>query len=248
MKNKLMALTVALLLSGCANIPEGAGSNPNDPWERMNRHTTVFNDTLDAYVAEPVARGYRDIVPECVRNGVSNVFANLGEPANAVNNALQGKGKRFAASIYRFIINTVFGLGGVFDVADKFGGVKAAREDFGQTLGVWGVPAGPYLVLPMFGPSTLRDAPAKVVDGVLKPENYEYIVNSDVAISAITVTDFVDTRARLLPATDLLKEAVDPYVMAREGYLASRRNDIYDGEPPLELMKDEFEDEEEIKK
>ena len=244
MKKSLIALGVLVLLSGCATVPDGAGSNPNDPWERMNRHTTAFNDTLDTYVAEPVARGYRQTVPEPVRDGVGNVFSNLGEPANAVNNALQGKFERAAVSVYRFLFNTVFGVAGIFDVADTFAGQKAATEDFGQTLASWGVPSGPYLVLPVLGPSTVRDAPAKLVDYVSQPQ--AYITNNPIRWTTSGV-DLLDTRARLLPATDLLKEAVDPYVMAREGFLASRRNAIYDGEPPLELMKDEFEDEVEEK-
>ena len=142
----------AIFLAGCAQIPEGAGENPADPWEKMNRQTSAFNDAVDQYFMEPIARGYRKVTPEPVREGISNVFSNLGEPRNFINNALQGKGRSALASLYRLIINTVFGLGGIFDVAGSVAGVAEENTGFGTTLGVWGVPQGPYLVLPSWGP------------------------------------------------------------------------------------------------
>ena len=142
-RSKILVLCAAAFLVGCAQIPPGAGENPDDPWEKLNRNTAAFNDTVDEYVMEPVARGYRSAVPNPVREGISNVFSNLGEPKNFLNNALQGNLDGAAASLYRLIVNTVFGLGGIFDVAGTVAGVAPREQGFGTTLGVWGVPSGP---------------------------------------------------------------------------------------------------------
>lgn len=233
---------VLLLLSGCAQIPENSGNDPVDPWETMNRHTYAFNDTLDTYVARPIAKGYERVVPKDVREGVGNVFTNLEEPYNALNNTLQGKGEGALVSVFRFLINTTLGVGGIFDVAGKVGGQPERNEDFGQTLAVWGVPQGPYFVIPFLGPSTVRDAAAKPVGYFSAPMTY--VPNDAIGWGSWGVYA-VDLRAKLLPATDLLKDAVDPYLMAREAYLSTRKNAVYDGNPPFEFPKDEFEDEDE---
>lgn len=230
----------ALLLGGCAQIPENSGSDPSDPWETMNRHTFAFNDTVDTYVVRPVAKGYETVVPQFARDRITNVFVNLGEPANMLNNTLQGKGEGALVSLFRFLINTTLGVGGMFDVAGTAGGQSVRSEDFGQTLAVWGVPNGPYFVIPFLGPSTVRDTAGLGVGYFTEPQTY--FDDSWVKWSMWGLYG-VNTRANLLPATDLLKDAVDPYLMAREGYLATRNNAVWDGNPPFEFPKDEFEDE-----
>ena len=242
MKKTLAAAAAALLLAGCASVPDNAGENPNDPWEKLNRQTFAMNDTLDKYIARPIAKGYIWLVPQWGRDRVTGIFSNLGEPANAINNTLQGKGEGAAASIFRFLINTTFGLGGMFDVAGSVGGVAEHEEDFGQTLQVWGVPSGPYFVIPFLGPSTVTDASGKVVDYFTEPTTY---IEDDVVEWSVFGVEAINMRANLMPATDMLADAVDPYVMAREAYLSKRRNDVYDGDAPMVLTPDEFEDEDE---
>lgn len=229
-----------ILLAGCAQIPPGAGDNPDDPWEKLNRNTTAFNDTVDAYVMEPVARGYRAVVPNPVREGISNVFSNLGEPKNFLNNVLQGNLDGAAASLYRLIVNTVFGLGGIFDVAGTVAGVAPQEQGFGTTLGVWGVPSGPYLVLPFFGPSSMRDAPSLAVDLATRPVTYVDHAWIQWGASGLRA---IDGRAGLLPLTDTLKTAVDPYVMTREAYLGNRRQAVGVNDESESFAVDEFEDE-----
>lgn len=236
------AVVASALVAGCASVPENAGTNPNDPWEKLNRQTYAMNTTLDEYFVQPIARGYTKAVPEVVRQRVTGIFSNLGEPSNALNNALQGKGEDAAVSIFRLLINTTFGLGGMFDVAGGMAGQSERSEDFGQTLQVWGVPSGPYFVIPFLGPSTVTDAGGRVVDYFSQPMTY---VEDDLVSWGAWGVAALDMRARLLPATDLLRDAVDPYVMTREGYLSMRRNAVYDGNPPLVLTPDEFEDEDE---
>lgn len=227
----LAAGALLLLAAGCAHVPEGAGNDPSDPWEKLNRQTYAFNSTVDTYVVRPLAKGYMFLLPDRARESVTNVFTNLGEPANALNNALQGKGERAAQSIFRFLINTSFGLGGLFDVAGKTTGLSVVKEDFGQTLGVWGVPSGPYLVLPLLGPSSVRDTAGLGADYLTYPLTY---VDDPWASWGLYALDAVDIRANMMPATDLLEKSIDPYAMARGAYLSMRRNAIYDGNPPMD--------------
>lgn len=240
MKKTLLAVAAALVLTGCASVPDNAGTNPNDPWEKVNRQTFMFNSVADEFLFRPVAKAYIWAVPEVVRDRASGVFTNLGEPANALNNVLQGKGEDAAASVFRLLINTTFGLGGMFDVAGTVGGQAERNEDFGQTLQVWGVPTGPYFVIPFLGPSTVTDAAGRGVGYFTAPMTY---VENDTASWSAWGAAALDMRAKVMPATDLLRDAVDPYVMAREGYLSTRRNAVYDGDPPMILTPDEFEDE-----
>ena len=142
MKKILLAAAAALVLTGCASVPDNAGTNPNDPWEKVNRQTFMFNSVADEFLFRPVAKAYIWAVPEVVRDRASGVFTNLGESANALNNVLQGKGEDAAASVFRLLIYTTFGLGGMFDVAGTVGGQAERNEDFGQTLQVWGCPRG----------------------------------------------------------------------------------------------------------
>lgn len=232
-----------IALSGCASAPkqDGAANPPDaneasqhddrDPLEGMNRAIFVFNDKLDRYVLKPVAKGYRFITPSFVRKGVSNFFSNLYDPANIVHNALQGKFGEATSDIGRFFLNTTVGILGLFDVATALGFDKH-DEDLGQTLAVWGVGEGPYLVLPVLGPSTLRDGTAKVPDIYLYPPTY---MEQRSAAGKVLLVETVNRREQLLDASDILDQAAgeDPYVFVREAFRQRRQSLIYDGNPPL---------------
>jgi len=207
-------LLVLALLQGCAT-----GPNPRDPFEPFNRSMTRFNDGLDETIVKPVAKAYQGVVPSPVRTGVNNFFGNLSDAWTLVNNVLQLKPEAAAESLMRFSINTVFGLGGVLDWATPMG-IERRREDFGKTLGRWGVAAGPYLVLPVLGPSTVRDAAALVVDSkgdlLLQIDNVA-TRNSLYALRA------VDLRAGLLRVGEVLDQAaLDKYSFIRDVYLQRR--------------------------
>jgi phospholipid-binding lipoprotein MlaA len=219
-------LALVLLVAGCATGPH---ANPKDPLEPMNRSISSFNDALDDNVLKPVATGYRDYTPDLVQTGVSNFFRNLSDVLSTVNNGLQLKGRDTAESFMRVVVNTIFGIYGIFDVATPIG-LERHPEDFGQTLGYWGVPDGPYLVLPIFGPSTVRDAAALPAEFAIDPVNHHPDVSErNVAIA----TRIVDKRASLLKTTSLLSDAaIDKYSFTRDGYLQFRRNQVYDGNPP----------------
>ncbi len=221
-------LAVAVLSTGCATGPH---ANPKDPLEPMNRSISRFNDSLDENVLKPVATGYQDVTPDLVQKGVRNVFNNLSDIWSTVNNGLQLKGRDTAESLMRSVVNTVFGIYGVFDVATPIG-LQRHPEDFGQTLGTWGVPNGPYVVLPLFGPSTLRDTAGMPVDtSVDYVRNLDHIATRNSAM-ALRV---VDKRASLLGASNLLSEAaIDKYSFTRDAYLQYRRNQVFDGNPPDE--------------
>jgi phospholipid-binding lipoprotein MlaA len=221
-------LVVAVLSTGCAT---GPNANPKDPLEPMNRSISRFNDSLDENVLKPVATSYQDVTPDLVQKGVHNVFNNLSDIWSTVNNGLQLKGRDTAESLMRSVVNTVFGIYGVFDVATPIG-LQRHPEDFGQTLGAWGVPNGPYVVLPLFGPSTLRDTAGMPVDtSVDYVRNLDHIPTRNSAI-ALRV---VDKRANLLGASNLLSEAaIDKYSFTRDAYLQYRRNQVFDGNPPDE--------------
>jgi phospholipid-binding lipoprotein MlaA len=226
-------LALVLLSTGCAT---GPNANPKDPLEPMNRKIAVFNDTLDDNVLKPVATGYRDYTPQFFQTGVSNFFRNLSDVLSTLNNGLQLKGHDTAESFMRVTVNTVFGIYGIFDVATHIG-LERHPEDFGQTLGYWGVPDGPYLVLPVFGPSTVRDSAVLPLEFSLDPvSNHNATAERNVAV----VTRIVDKRASLLKTTNLLSgAAIDKYSFTRDGYLQFRRNQVYDGNPPDE---DQLED------
>ena len=217
---------VAAMGTGCAS---GPNANPKDPLEPMNRSISRFNDSLDENVLKPAATTYKDATPELLQKGVRNVFNNLSDIWSTVNNGLQLKGRDTAESLMRSVVNTVFGIYGIFDVATEIG-LERHPEDFGQTLGAWGVPNGPYVVLPLFGPSTLRDTAGMPVD-----TSADYVRNLDhipTRNSTMTVR-VVAKRADLLGASGLLSEAaIDKYSFTRDAYLQYRRNQIYDGNPP----------------
>ena len=202
---------------------------PSDPFEGWNRAIFSFNEGLDSALLKPVATGYTAVVPELVRSGVSNFFSNFRDGWSAINELLQGKPVAAAQMTMRVATNTLFGIGGVFDVASDLG-IERQREDFGQTLGRWGLPAGPYIVWPLLGPSSLRDSVALPLDlswatGAL--------TNDGAARVGLTVLELIDIRASLLSAGRILDEiALDKYVFIRDGYLARRRSLVYDGDPP----------------
>lgn len=228
-----MAALFVLLLSGCASGPR---ANPRDPLEPFNRGVYQFNDAVDRAVIKPVASAYRDVLPSPVRTGVSNFFANLQDAWSFVNNALQLKGEAAGNSLFRFGVNTFMGLGGLLDIASEMR-IERKTEDFGQTLGYWGVGAGPYLVLPLLGPSTVRDTVALPVDAQGNAVNGV----SDVPVrNSLTTLNLLNQRARLLEASDMLEQvALDPYTFTRDAFMQRRQNDVYDGYPPDEAEPEE---------
>jgi phospholipid-binding lipoprotein MlaA len=234
------------LLSACASAPPAAtaaepgamGGNPADPWEAWNRKVFAFNDALDNAVFKPVAQAYRDTVPALVRAGVSNFFGNIGDVWSAANQFLQGKVGTGLEMSMRVLTNTLFGLGGLLDPATEMR-LTRRSEDFGQTLGVWGLPAGPYLVLPLFGPSSVRDAAG------LAPDSYAGSTGLyfDVNVWATSALQLVNVRADLLTTTQFLSDiALDHYSFMRDAYLARRHDLVWDGAPPLEKMDDDWDD------
>ena len=216
------------LMAGCATV---AHPDPRDPWESYNRAMTRFNNDVDKAVIKPVATVYKEVLPQPVRTGVGNFFGNLGDAWSFVNNVLQAKPEGAAHSFWRVMINTTIGLGGVLDPASEMR-LERHREDFGQTLGRWGAESGPYLVLPILGPSTLRDALALPVDYLGRPQGHIH----DVPVrNSFTVLEVIDTRARLLGVEQLLDQAaLDPYTFQRDAFLQKRASDIHDGNPPEE--------------
>ena len=234
MTMRTASLVIALLAMLCAG-PARADDDA-DPWEDFNRAMFSFNDGLDRWVLEPVAKGYDFITPTPLEHCISNFFNNLRVPIQSVNGFLQGKPVNGASDIGRFTVNTTLGLAGFLDPATTFGLVRH-EEDFGQTLGVWGVNPGPYFVIPLLGPSTVRDAGAKFVD----PEWYwaRYLDN-DTLYWSIWGFDKVRGRANLLKAEKVIDEAsLDRYSFIRDAWWQRRRNQVYDGSPPRDKEEEE---------
>ena len=231
----IVLLSLASMSGGCASVPEDQRSAA-DPWEPLNRPLFSFNRGLDKVTTKPLAKGYEKVLPRPVRKGITNFFRNLGTPGSSINNFLQGKPKRGFSELGRFVFNSTLGVGGLFDVATA-GGIEAHFEDIGQTAAVWGVPDGPYVMIPFLGPSTLRDAllfPLSVATDPL----YHYD-NTSVR-DKLYILRTIELRARLLPLEKTLEESKDPYLTLRESYLQNREFEIYDGNPPED---DEFFDE-----
>ena len=221
-------LGLALLMTACAS---GPAANRRDPLEPFNRGVFQFNDGLDRAVIKPVATAYRDVLPSPIRTGVGNFFNNLQDAWSFVNNALQLKAEYAGNSLVRFGVNSVFGLAGLLDIATEMQ-IERHTKDFGHTLGYWGISPGPYLVLPLLGPSTLRDTAALLVDyqGNLLSE-VQHIPTRNSA----TALKLVDRRAQLLQASAMLDQvALDPYTFTRDAFLQRRQSSIYDGNPPDE--------------
>ena len=215
-------MMLVLLLSSCSTT----GSSKNDPLEPMNRAIFQFNEVVDDNIFEPVAKTYKYITPDPVETGVSNFFSNIGEVSTIANDVFQFKFKQAGYDFLRFSINTTIGVLGIFDVATSVG-LKKNNEDFGQTLGYWGIPQGPYLVLPFFGASTFRDAPGLYADMQISPIN-QLDNEEELTLNALNA---ISTRARLLRATKILDTAAkDKYIFIRESYLQKRESMVNDGD------------------
>jgi phospholipid-binding lipoprotein MlaA len=222
----LWACGLTLVLQGCASVP-----NPDarDPWESMNRSVYNFNEVLDNVAIKPATKAYVAVLPSPVRTGIHNFLGNLSDVWSMANSALQLKGQATAETFMRVTVNTVFGLGGVLDVATEMR-LEKRKEDLGQTLGYWGVKPGPYVVLPVFGPSTLRDTLAMPVD--IKGNAVQQFDDAATR-NVLSFSGVLDTRSGLLQTVDVVKAAaLDPYTFVRDGYLQKRQNDIHDGNPP----------------
>lgn len=214
------------MFAGCASV---AREHPADPFESFNRSVFRFNEKVDEAVLRPVATAYRDALPGPVRTGVNNFFANLGDVWNFANSVLQLRLQASADNFMRFNVNTLFGLGGLLDIATE-AGIERHNEDFGQTLGRWGVDSGPYVVLPLLGPSTIRDTAALPIDGYGDALGHLERIRVRNSLIALRV---IDDRARLLRVSQLIDDAaLDSYSFTRDAYLQKRRNDVFDGEPP----------------
>ena len=220
------AVLMAVQVAGCAT-----GPSREDPFEPMNRALYQVHDAVDTAVVKPVAQAYIDVVPQLIRTGFSNVFNNIDDLFSAVNGLLQGKLDKFGDDLGRVLLNTGFGLGGIFDLASMVG-IERGNEDFGQTFGAWGFPQGPYLFVPLFGPTTVRDGTGVVVRIALGPVGY--IPNVPVR-NSVYGWGYVDLRAQALETSAVVDTAaLDRYLFIRNAYLQRRRYLVYDGKPPPE--------------
>ena len=211
----------ALSLSGCLT----AGPDPQDPYEDFNRQMFAFNEGLDQAVIEPIARGYEAVTNEPVREGVGNFTSNLNEPLTFVNHVLQGQLPDAGATLGRFVINSTVGVAGIFDPASSMG-MQRTKEDFGQTLGTWGVDSGPFLVLPVIGPTNPRDLTGMGADIALNPLNYPEFERDDEIRLGIAAVGGINARAGAIEAIDELRNQVDPYTTVRRLYGRTRAEDI----------------------
>jgi phospholipid-binding lipoprotein MlaA len=223
----ILSLVLLLSFQAAAN-----SVNESDPFENVNRSIFNFNQKLDDYFLRPMAKFYVAVTPDSIERGISNLFSNLSEITNASNNLLQGKASQASIDLGRFTLNSTLGVVGLFDVASSFGLKSTEGEDFGQTWGKWGVPAGPYIMLPFLGPATLRDAPARFVDDITDPLDYIDEDNQKMAATGLSV---VSMRASLLNYDNMLSG--DSYSLIRDVYLQKRAYEVNDG-----AVEDEFDD------
>lgn len=237
-KQSILLCVIATLV-GCASIPAGVEPSPNDPWEPFNRSVFEFNEGLDAYLLKPVVAGYRFVLPEFVREGVYNFFSNYNDIYTALYNLLQGKPDYAFNDLMRVVVNTTMGLGGLLDIATP-GGLEKHKEDWGQTLGVWGVPSGPYVVLPFFGPSNVRDTFGTVAD---LESDYLFRLLPNVALrNSLTGLRVVNARNTYYEAGDLLDgAAIDKYSFMRDAYIQRRAYQINEGREDEEPMMPVYE-------
>jgi phospholipid-binding lipoprotein MlaA len=221
-----MALTVRaallsvclLILCGCATLPPGSKRDPRDPWERLNRTTYHINDVLDRAIMKPIAQTYAK-APQPIRTGLGNFWDNLDYPVTITNDLLQGQVKSFFSDIARFVFNSTFGIAGFIDVASMGNGLPKNNRDFGQTMGKWGVPPGPYIMVPVFGPYTVRDGiGSATVDTLANPRTY----TSFWIATGLWAAEGVDHRARILYLEPMIQSAYDPYAFVRNAYLQNR--------------------------
>ena len=234
-------ILIALLSSGCATSPDVVPDS-RDPWQGFNRKVYSFNDALDQAFLVPAAASYRAVTPDIAEKGVHNFFSNLGDIGVAFNNTLQFKFLDAASDLGRIVVNSTIGLLGFMDVASRMG-LEKHDEDFGQTLGYWGMGTGPYLMLPFFGPSNLRDGPGKVVDSFIYPPNWADIKTSE--RNGLFAMNLVNTRAELMVTEEKAKElSRDRYVFIRDAYLDNREFKVNDGQISTDdELYDELEDE-----
>jgi phospholipid-binding lipoprotein MlaA len=231
-------LALAFSLVGCASLPEGSKRDPRDHAERFNRSMYKFNTALDHAILRPVARGYVKVTPRPVRTGVSNFFSNLGYTKTIGNDIFQGQFRDFGSDIGRFVVNTTVGIGGVFDPATRFGLEKHDR-DFGQTLGKWGLPTGTYLMLPLFGPSDVRDAFGLIPDRFMSIDGQ---ISDPIIQVSLTATDKVNGRADLLPFDHVLDSAYDPYALVRNIWFQKRDHKVHGDAIPYETLPSDDDD------
>ena len=226
----LCLLAFSMLLGACASLP-GQGLNRIDPWETYNRRVFEVNEVVDRVAIKPIAKTYQAVLPSLVRTGVANFFNNIADFWTSANLLLQIKPQQSLEMGMRAVVNTTFGLGGLMDFAEQVGLERFTVEDFGQTLGYWGLRSGPYLVLPLLGPSTLRDAAGLTLD--FKDSGASLVWQGARERNVATAVQLINARVQLLGAGVLLDEmALDKYILLRDAYLARRRSLIYDGEPP----------------
>ena len=226
----MILLALSLLVAGCATRGTADLSDPEtDPWEPANRKVFQFNAVIDRAIFQPIARGYKKVTPDPVEEGVGNFVSNLAYPVTILNLALQGKFRESLQGTGRFLLNSTFGVAGIFDVASREG-IPEYREDFGQTLATWGYDDSRFIVLPIFGPSTIRDGVSRVPDSYVNPTSY---LAREENIYWPTALGIIHTRAVLLPQTDALEDALDPYLLMRDAWLQNRTYQIHDGNPPL---------------
>ncbi|WP_411800543.1 MlaA family lipoprotein [Cupriavidus respiraculi] len=231
---------MALAVAGCAT---GPNADPRDPLEPFNREVNKINEDFDKGILRPVAELYADFIPSPIRTAVGNAFSNVSDVYSALNNLLQGKPTRAAEDTMRVAMNTVLGIGGLIDIATP-AGLPKYKEDFGQTLGVWGVPPGPFLILPLFGPSTVRDTAGMLVDRQADVSAYLHPVWLRNTLTGVRI---VDGRARLLGASTLFEQAaLDRYTFLRDSYLQRRQYQIYDGNPPDQQGDDQDDEEQQV--
>lgn len=222
--NRLGYISRVLAWVSLALLPVMAHAVPEDPWENFNRAIFTFNDKLDIYALKPAAQGYQAVTPQFLEEGIHNIFGNLGEVGNLGNNLLQGKLHDAGVDTSRLLFNSLFGVLGFFDVATRMG-LPRSDEDFGQTLGAWGLASGPYLVLPLLGPSSVRDAAGKLPEGQLQPYPYiDHVPTRNVSRGV----ELIDMRASLLSAEKLI--VGDKYAFIRSAYLQSREFRVNDGQ------------------
>jgi len=232
-------LGLVAVMVGCASIPAGVEPSPHDPWEPFNRSVFGFNEGLDTYLLKPVVAGYRFVLPEFVRDGIYNFFSNYSDIYTALQNLLQGKPDYAFSDLMRVVVNTTFGLGGLIDMATP-GGLAKHKEDWGQTFGVWGIPSGPYVVLPFFGPSSVRDTFGTVAD---LQSDYLFGYVKDIGLrNSITGLRVVNARNTYYEAGDLLDgAAIDKYSFMRDAYIQRREYQINEGREDKEPLMPVYE-------
>jgi phospholipid-binding lipoprotein MlaA len=227
---KVIIILLTVMITGCASTTNDDDVESSDPYESFNRAAYGFNSAIDKAVLRPAAVGYDTILPTPLKIGISNFFSNLDEIPTFANNLLQGKIKDALSDSGRFLINTTLGLAGFIDVASDLG-FEQHDEDFGQTLGYWGVTEGPYFVLPLLGPSTVRDLLGKPLDGYY---SLQQTVDHTSTKNIIYGINLLDLRYRLLAIDSQLEDALDEYAFVRDAYLMRRKYQVYDGNPPEE--------------